>query len=629
MFRNYVTLILCSIIAAISSPAFADAAAQRPPKLLSGYFTYTLGSNNIEKIDREFFEPMQKAGFNTVEIKIQPGTNSADRLDLKKTFPELKTLVDAANKRNLFFEVYVYPEPYDGKRMSSRKEHQALPAFVNELGETVSNRFSLIHWAVWREMFANAFQFAEASRQLPIGAVKIDIETISNLGISFDDAAWREFCQAHAGLPADTPADKRNATLIKANLKDAYTDWFVRKFEETAARFEQEMHQINPKLMLGIMPTSHGWISNGFIKKMGTAQAPAIIDDWSMYNGSGFTPEIIALRDQIKKLNPYNLYIPWLRINSYMPKEIPAQVYHAVSRCDGYSNWNMYMINSEPKTMQLYKLPDKTVAADYYAAYGQANTALMTDISAHSAGEPSRIAFRKIIPLAAPLNLSQLSIPALIPDGSGTGVPQLLSMREQQTIFIYAETAKPIKVFIQHLAGSKRPIAIQYAVVDKNKNILRNEIINSGDKETFEVTAPYSGVYALVVSGGADGQAWYGVKVFNSHIAFDARKGLYLFYMAPFKIYAQRSGDGAAELDISIRSGQVYMWKSGKAQNIETAEKSAIQLSPQLISEITISKPPEVVSGKYTQDIIVLVKGAVFPFIFDGQERRLIPGDKK
>jgi hypothetical protein len=99
--------------------------------------------------------------------------------------------------------------------------------------------------------------------------------------------------------------------------------------------------------------------------------------------------------------------------------------------------------------------------------------------------------------------------------------------------------------------------------------------------------------------------------------------------MAPFKIYAQRSGDGAAELDISIRSGQVYMWKSGKAQNIETAEKSAIQLSPQLISEITISKPPEVVSGKYTQDIIVLVKGAVFPFIFDGQERRLIPGDKK
>ena len=569
-----------------------------------------------DKWETLLFIPMEKAGFNTIELKIQPYQER--RLDVFKYEKDLTDLVNLATKHGLEFQVYLYPSPYSGDRRIDWEEHKKLPALVTENGREYPGRFSLIDYGVWHEAFAHAFDFAKLSLKIPITAVKLDIETIANSGMSYDDKAWQKFCMANPDCKADTPADKRFTALKDANAVDKYRKWFIGEFEKTVIKFEKEMHSINPKLKLGLMPTSYEWVSDGFIKYLGTQDAPAIIDDWCMYNGEGYCNEVKKRRDKIKQKNPNNLFIPWFRINSYHAEDIPAQAYHAAINCDGYSNWTLTMLCSE-KPSGVYELPAKYTSDDYWNAYRKANDAISLDISENTLKTGSRIPFAPPKPLVMPIDYSVVTIPDLVPAGSGSDVSaqKKFTLRGQQTIFIYADAGEEIKVTLVHEAGKDRPTALLYALLDKNKNKLRNEMIPPGVSETFTVVAPESGVCALVISGR---DAWYGVTVYNKHYAFDARRGTY-FFGAPLRVFVAGTDSGNPALAIHSRSEQAYMCNRNL---VVGEEKHPVSLKAGF-NELIFEKPEKPIEGYYTQDLSLLISEGKIPYIFSSPELRLVP----
>ncbi|MEI8245379.1 MAG: hypothetical protein WCI51_06080 [Lentisphaerota bacterium] len=585
---------------------------------LSAYEGYQPGNPiyTPDKWEALLFVPMEKAGFNTIELKVQP--YQVRRLDVFKYEKELTVLVNLATKHGLEFQVYLYPAPYSGDRRIDWEEHKKLPALVTENGREYPGRFSLIDYEVWREAFAHAFDFAKLSLKIPITAVKLDIETIANCGMSYDDKAWQKFCMTNPDFHAGTSADKRFAALKDANAVDKYRKWFIGEFENTVIKFEKEMHAINPKLKLGLMPTCYEWVSDGFIKYLGTQDAPAIIDDWCMYNGEGYSDEVKKRRDKIKQKNPNNLFIPWFRINSYHAEDIPAQAYHAAINCDGYSNWTLTMLCSENQS-GVYELPAKYTSDDYWNAYRKANDAISLDIKENTLKTGYRIPFTPPKPLVMPIDYSVVTIPDLIPAGSGSdaSAQKKFTLRGQQTIFIHADAGEDIKVTLKHEAGRSRPTALLYALIDKNRNKLRNEMIPPGVSETFTVVAPGNGIYALAISGR---DAWYSVTVYNKHYAFDARRRTD-FFGAPLRVFVAGTDFGNPSLAIHSRSGQVYMYN----KNLVVSKEKHPVLLKTGFNELIFEKPEKPIEGYYTQDFSLSLPEGKIPYIFASPELRLVP----
>jgi hypothetical protein len=584
------------------------------------YGGFFLGSKNssVNDMDRDYLQPMSKAGFNVCDLKL----HNVHKISNSQVVTELKDLIKAINRNGMIFTAYLYPE-YSGKRLP--KLHGNLPAFVTENGEVFDNKFSLIHWEVWKRIFNNAFILARQSKTVPIVAVKIDIETMINSGISYDDKAWKMFA-GHNKLNSAISKEKRFKFLKKQKLHKQYQKWFYAKFDEIAARFEQEMHRINPNLHLGVMPASNSVFVSAFIKKLGTKKAPAIIDNWSMYNGAGFHKGVIAARNYAKSLNPNNIFVSWFRINSYKPEYLVSHAYKAATECDGYSNWVLHMLSpNQRKLSNCYRLPAGTTPEQYYMAYRQANQALDKDMQ--SGSETGKlIPLKKIKPLVASLNLEKISFPQLAEAGSGEGEPQWITLRNQQVIYFNAQSGEDVKFEIKHLAGKKRPIALQYAILDSTGKILRNESVSPSEKTIFSVTFPKKGTGALVLSGGTGGQAWYGVKVYARHIGLFAKKGTYFFGKATF--YVAPSAKNDEFLKIALGRSQcagVAICKDNKYYNKNISHAKPLNISLKAINPIKISiyKRHNASRGTYFQDNFVAVKG-ISPYLSDGSERLLV-----
>ena len=608
--------------ACILVPCLAVSASQpAPSRILSGYNGIWLDRSSIPQFVNDFLDPLHAAGFTACGLKIHPAN-----IDL--TAPEqlrrLREISHAIHERDMLFLAYVYPHPHHGHR--DPVQDASLPPFVRADGTAVEDRFSLIHWPTWRKLFDNTLQLAQASNELPITAVRVDIETIANSGISYDDQAWARFA-ADAQLSPGVAAPDRAGLLREKQLFDRYAQWFKDQLNAIAQRYEREMHALNPELMLGYMPAYPGWFYDPFTRHLATERAPAVIDNWTMYNGEGFNEKVLAEQTRVKAMNPHNLSIPWFRVNSYRPDDIAVQAYHAGFATDGYSNWTMGMLGPDHKALPSgYQLPQPYTPSDYYAAYRRANTQLRADLAAGKT-EPLGIPFRPVTPLSPPLTLDNVRVPQLQPAGDGTGEPQWLVLRDQRVIYVHARAGESIEVDVRHVAGDSRPVALQYAVIDAQHTKLRNESVMPGATESFTCTAPETATYALVVTGGEGGQAWYGVRVHNQHMGVLAEPA-YFFYTGTFSVWVSRSHPtNPARVKVHTPKSQLFTAAFNNAPAIEGNEVTFDLPRNRAAAVLVLGKPAEVPAGIYTQDFNISVEGAAEPYLADGPERRLVtPG---
>ena len=135
------------------------------------------------------------------------------------------------------------------------------------------------------------------------------------------------------------------------------------------------------------------------------------------------------------------------------------------------------------------------------------------------------------------------------------------------------------------------------------------------------MAAPASGTYALRVSGGVSGQAWYSVKVAAPlHWAVDARESAYLF--GPQTFYVAGTGMGGnPTLRIQTSSDECFRvaLNDGVARDVVRTPSVDFAM-PSGVVKVSCSKSPV---SDYAQNFHISFPKGGTPLVFPVGERRL------
>ncbi|MBE6359817.1 MAG: hypothetical protein E7057_11335 [Lentisphaerae bacterium] len=606
------SLLMLSLFAAA---VLGAAEVKLPERILSGYTGFFFGMPKDHVLYT--IEKMGQYKFNSIDLKI----HSTDRrkMDVYKYKHELKEFYDAAKKQGMILQLYLYPKP--SVRYPQWEEHAVLPCIVDALGRESRNTFALNDIAVWRQIFAPMYDLAKLQNEIPFASLKIDIETL-NFGVSYDTATWKRFCAVNAGLPEDVPASERGKLLKEKGLDEKYIRFFQQEVEKAIKTFADELHAVNPDLILGYMPAHHGWQAQALNRSLATDKTPAIIDGWDLYNGSGWTDKCAMNNQVIRAAHPNNRHVIWLRPDTYDPEDLTVGAYYTAANVDGYSIWVMTMLD-EKLSGRMKNLPKGKSYEDIYAAFGKANEAVNADLKANTIKTPNRIKFKAPRVRVAELDYSQITIPELQPLGSGSleGSAPLNVMRGMSTIFFYVKAGEDIDITLQQLAGSRRPISLHYAVLDSKKNVLREEAVTPGSKAHFKVSAPHTGTFALVVTGGK-GQSWYSFASKNPYVAIDGRSEAYMFRLQKF--FVAGSDHGNPELKIRSSAGEAFTATFNKdLANVLVSYKNragVVKKLPDGIVEVQMGKQDK---KDWGENFWVTFPAGKLPLIFPGPHRTM------
>jgi hypothetical protein len=626
---------LCALALLVLAAGSASAQNLLPEKIASMYTGWVAPNQEDRDLQASLVErmldPLAGAHFTAFYAKFQGvGDRQFDLTDPEQR-ARVQLVADACAERDLALVAYTYHHPHHGRNPERFPEHAEMEPLVMASGRVVEDRFALANYDTWRYISDETFQLAEASLEMPIACVGIDIEHFMGAAASYDDEAWADFAAEH-DFDAEMPAEQRGPFIAEQGMAEEYTEWYFERWDAVIERWCDEIHQINPEVSIAIMPAHHTHrMTRPFCVHAGTEQAPAVIDDWGMYNGSGLTEELLAEQEEVKNLNPHNRFVLWFRPDSYRPDDIRVQAYHTLMKTGGYCNWHIGMI-----------LPGEEATAEECAeadarweAYAEANETALADIAA---GREPTIPFKPVEPMVAEMDLDALcarEIPQLTPVGDGSGEDRWIPTRDLQQFLIHAEGGGQVNVALRHLAGDARPLSLQYALLKPDGSVLRNEAVAPSETAEFSVDVPEAGTYALWITGGAGGQAWYGVQIRNPHFAFPTRGdggvGGRLFYIkawGPRTLYLTRSdADAPAGLMADTGRNQIFTVQvnDGDAQLVD-AEGRTFELPAGTDPiRLVIGEPEEMPDATYIQGVYLSVEGAVHPYLSIAPERRLLP----
>ncbi len=566
--------------------------AELPRQIRAMYGNYNMAHDDVAEF-KDLFISMQKAGFNLCDLKINGmGIQSVPAIE-----ENLKKLADEINRHQMVFTVYTYPIPHKSWE-----------------------QVDFLNYNEWRRILKNAFILAEVSKRIPIVAMKLDLEELGlyRFKIPYDDKTWTEFASSHK-ITSNVPLSERHKFLVGLNMEKQYNEWIEQKLCDIVVQFRKEIHAINPKLHLGMMPGYDEILYRAFMRELSTPSVPAIIDNWSLYTGCGYskaTTDAVALT---KKLNSNNLAISWFRINAYPPESaLSSHIYHAACMGDGYSTWEFSMLAKPGSKLassdEVYHLPSGQTPEKYWQAYGKANWALMADIKEKTTARAERLPLE---PITAGLDTDDIEIPHLIPAGNGSGEPKMLIMRERQIIYFYGIAGRGIRFEIAH--NARRSISVQYKILDSNKKILRHGILAQGTQADFSVALPQTGIGVLAITGGDAGLAWYEVKIHSKHIGIATTPQRAYLFGFPFTVYASPIN---GTLRIKTDKGESAIVKVNDTPGVTITGMAPLILPhTEKISKIEINQSK--LPGTYTQDIYFESDAKSPVFLSDGPQRLL------
>ncbi len=588
-------------------------AAELPERILSGYTGFFLGSGKEGHVSR-MIGKLAENRFNSIDLKImQDLSANRQKMELKKYRHEIAAIYEEAKKNGLILQIYLYPGT--AKRQPSWVEHAKCQPVVSAEGAVIEENFAINNIQAWRTMFEHAYSFAELHKEIPFASLKFDIE-ITPFIYSYDDGTWQRFCAANPQFSAGTAADKRFAALKEKNSEALYRKFFDREVEEAVKTFAAELRAISPDLILGAMPANGSTLMQIMVRNFATDKLPAVFDAWDLYNGGGWEPGILKSAAEVRKIHPGNRYVAWLRPDTYDAEDIAIHAYHTAANLDGYSIWSLHMLDKVRKAVPSGVDPDKC-----FAAFGKANAAICKDMKEKTLNNPQQIKYKKAKVKVAPIDYAELFIPAVKPVGSGslTGSVKKYILREQQLILFYASAGENIDITLAHLGGKARPTALQYAIMDQQKNILRNEAVTYDTSSRFTVTAPHTGTFAMVLSAGIGGQAWYSVETSAPYAAVYAPAGKDIYFFSQQKLFI--AGGGLGNKNFKFKTTAAESWlcivDNGKVQLLKRLQEKTIPLPGKTAVEVIFDKA----SGGWCQNLFINFAAAENPFVFFGPER--------
>lgn len=606
----------------------SDSTAEQPKasvsnlhRSLGAYGGYTLSKPDLDRLEKIYLKPMQAASFNTIDLKLQPtNLNLAGSPERRQA---LEDLVRRVREHGLDLGLYLYPHPHDAKRDPAVSEASA---WIGPNGVENPTLYSLAHWQAWQELFGNLLELAEATSTMPVSALKIDLETMSNSAISYDDQTWEKFATEHR-LDVAATRETRRKILEDAGMASDYETAFKAAVQANLRRLADEVLKRNPKVQLGFMPAHPGnFIYEAAMTNFTRPDGSFIADDWSLYNGNGMDESVAKGLAKIRKINPKASVIQWFRLNNYAPRSFESHAYHVALTSDGYSFWTLQMLDPDLKKTDL-ALPPNAKPSDYWESLGKANAQVRTRLAAgHSTPDTVQVPLAKIEPLVAQLDLNVVQFPGLPPTTAArpSGSRSLL-LRDQSVIFFHSRAGETTEIKIRHVAGNRQPIGLRYNILDREKRVLRDEAISPGAEEAIRFVAPETGIYSLVTTGGLAGP-WYSITIKDQHHALDTRTRAYFFVenTAKFFAWSPRGRSGT-----QLRTGRTQQVSVSFGEEIPTQMLVEGQELPLPVDgaepflPVSLGVPEKRAQGLYTQD--VFIKSTVEKPTFLIKEKDFLP----
>lgn len=191
--------------------------------------------------------------------------------------------------------------------------------------------------------------------------------------ICFCDRCFSHFLLAKGYSGPELPpvgASERKKWLAEQGLLDSYFVFLSQKVELHARNLEQELHRINPNLILGIYPTPRDWARKAVFRGFGTKEFPTVIFATDSYEGGGAARIPEYPRKFYAKKGINGVYSAGFLFRCYGADDLERELALASKQCSGYWLYHMSMLWGRFANHE--SLPNGT-ELDYWQAIKKAN----------------------------------------------------------------------------------------------------------------------------------------------------------------------------------------------------------------------------------------------------------------
>jgi|GEM_PF-1255605 len=631
--RTCLGVLMSTCAAVCQIPERADGPRGEP--ILAGYSGAFCGGDSTGW--KDLIRLTAEHGLNTIDLKLHPA--NFDMADPNYA-AFVKDVADTAHDAGLSFYVYLYSI----SRGQRKPEKPTGAPFTAPDGTSDGTSFCMYQADTWFPQFERVFWFAEQSKTLPITGAKMDIELLLARTPCVCDVCFGSFVEAQDAGRANIPAAERWQWIAEHGGPALYSQHLEGRLDEVAKAFAERAHAINPRFRLGIMPFADDLLRRPWARHLATAQAPAIMDAWPMYNGLGVTEGVLNQQELAKDLNPHNLYVPWFRINKYRPADMGEHAFQAAIRTDGYNMWVLNMIHPSvagKRPRAGYALPnDFRDPMAYWNALAEANQRV--DLWAEDRTSPGPLPRVELMDIV--IDMDKIGVPALRAARS-TASPLLVppkgtGLRGNNTAYIaIPDSSVPVRATIRHLAAKQRPTNLAYALIAANGAPIAEGQVAPGATVEIEAKARRPGTYALVVQTTVGGGPWYSVKVHSHPFGIDVRRKAYFFRSLPrqyvfvpadtqsFEIVGA-TGGRHQQMQVRVWNGSDELVLDEVVSSADSARKAFEILVPDggggCPWSFHVGKPGKMPAQFYSENYWVTVKG-IPPYASDRPNAVLTP----
>ena len=282
----------------------------------------------------------------------------------------------------------------------------------------------------------------------------------------------------------------REEWLKKNDLLESYFAYLKKDVESLAKRFEQEIHKINPSLIIGMYPTPNDWVLTENARGFGTVALPMIIFATDSYSSGGYH----SIPDEPSKLYKnsgiYSRYVAGFLLRCYGNDGLGINLYNVAEKCSGYWIFKMPML-WEPPSNRHHMLADGN-PDEYWQSTAKANSDIdmLIGETGFSMNEINILQGWKL-----------LNSKALEEKNRDYKLPNV-SFRGKKNFLVYAEMQKLTQINLYFKRLAKYDDDLEYKIISPSGQTLLIQKVYEQGPIKIDFNPPITGVYLLTVNVG-------------------------------------------------------------------------------------------------------------------------------
>ena len=345
--------------------------------------------------------------------------------------------------------------------------------------------------------------------ELQVDGLWIDFELYSTVTGQryYTNACYCDYCISefakHKGIELPELANnERRAWLVEQGYADEYTQYLQDRVEEYATAVREQVHAVNPNLLLGFYPTPSNWSLVGVARAFSTERLPIILWATDTYGGGGPDRVPDDWRQHYADLGINARYCAGMLLRVYSAKNLAAYIYHTSAECDGYWLFTTYTLwNPVEEHSGDYYLAAGT-PDDYWDAIARGDAELDALAADPQHETDLQIGIEPIIyhPLAKPelrRRMEALAPPAIT--GEIIEYPAVW-LRGSNLLVAAGKAGRPVTIEVdmqQVGAGTDR---LKWEVTDTSGERVADRQGEPGEGDTVEFTPEHDGIHYVLIS---------------------------------------------------------------------------------------------------------------------------------